>query len=296
MTMNTSAMGNVFPWQSREFIYTMTTPTLNIIGTGRVGQTLGALWAQKRLISLQGLYSRSEAHAVAAAVFLGQGTPVTDLAALKPADITLITTTDDAIEPTCEALVRAGAIQPKSLVIHCSGALRNGVLSSARAQGATILSAHPLKNFASPELAVESFENTYCTLEGDLAAIEQARPYFEQIGGRVIRVPEGKKTLYHAAAVLACSGLTALIDASTRLCEACEISPDDAMEMLIPFLQETLDNNRALGPKAALTGPAARGDIDVIRKHIEAIGEETETGQTLYESVTEYCQLLAERG
>ena len=60
--------------------------TLNIIGAGRVGQTLARLWQQHGVLALQHVLTRSAASAQAACAFMGAGTPVTQLAQMRSAD------------------------------------------------------------------------------------------------------------------------------------------------------------------------------------------------------------------
>ena len=40
---------------------------------------------------------------------------------------------------------------------------------------------------------------------------------------------------------------------------------------LLPLVRATIDNVDALGADAALTGPVARGDVDTVRRHLDAL-------------------------
>ena len=51
-----------------------------------------------------------------------------------------------------------------------------------------------------------------------------------------------------------------------------------------------LEHAAALGPRAALTGPAARGDAATIARHVEALPDEE---RALYETLSEACRRLA---
>ena len=69
--------------------------TLNIIGAGHVGRVLGRLFAQLDgtnggSILVQDVLTRSMASARAAVDFIGAGTPVASYAALRHADVTMI--------------------------------------------------------------------------------------------------------------------------------------------------------------------------------------------------------------
>ncbi len=56
-------------------------------------------------------------------------------------------------------------------------------------------------------------------------------------------------------------------------------------------MSTTLDNIAAVGPAAALTGPAARGDWDTIRAHLAALP--TDDDRALYLALCERAADLA---
>ena len=130
---------------------------------------------------------------------------------------------------------------------------------------------HPLKTFADVSAAVLTFNGSRCAAEGDTAALSVLQPAFERIGAQVFAINAPKKTLYHAASVIMCNYLTALLETGARSFEAAGLPRDDVMRMVEPLVRETLDNVFALGPARALTGPIARGDIDVVRRQVEAL-------------------------
>jgi predicted short-subunit dehydrogenase-like oxidoreductase (DUF2520 family) len=86
-------------------------------------------------------------------------------------------------------------------------------------------------------------------------------------------IPTEGKTLYHAAAVMACNYLVALEDAALELAEAAGIARDEALEALLPLVKGTLSNLEKVGIPDCLTGPIARGDAETVRQHLRAIGE-----------------------
>jgi predicted short-subunit dehydrogenase-like oxidoreductase (DUF2520 family) len=130
---------------------------------------------------------------------------------------------------------------------------------------------HPLKTFADPRLAVRTFAGTYCASEGERAALEVLNPAFERIGGHVSAIDPRLKTIYHAASVMVCNYLPALMEAGLRCYEAAGISRDIGSPMIEPIVRETIDNIFELGPAHALTGPIARGDAAVVERHLEAL-------------------------
>jgi len=247
------------------------TTTLNIIGPGRVGRTLGALLARKGLCTVQDVLSAEFATAEAAVAFIGAGHAVRKLSDMRPAALWLLTPPDAAIAGMATALAATGQVRAGDTVFHCSGAQAASILSPLADCGAQLASVHPLKSFADPAAAVASFAGIWCTAEGDAAALELLCPLFEQLGARVAQIDPAGKTLYHAASVLVCNDLTALMESGLRAYEAAGLDRATAQSMMAPLVRETLDNVFALGTVRALTGPVARGDAAVVVRQLEAL-------------------------
>lgn len=247
------------------------TLSLNIIGPGRVGRTLGALLSRKGLCAVQDVLSAEFATAEAAVAFIGSGRAVRKLSDMQPAALWLLTPPDGAIASMASALAATGRVRAGDVVFHCSGAQAASILSPLADSGAQLASVHPLKSFAEPEKAVESFAGTWCTVEGDAAALALLRPLFEQLGARVAQIDPAGKTLYHAASVLVCNDLTALMESGLRAYERAGLDRATAQSMMAPLVRETLDNVFALGTVRALTGPVARGDAAVVSRQIEEL-------------------------
>jgi predicted short-subunit dehydrogenase-like oxidoreductase (DUF2520 family) len=57
----------------------------------------------------------------------------------------------------------------------------------------------------------------------------------------------------------------------------------DAVRALLPLTRQVLDNFERLGPRAAWTGPLARGDFAVIAAHLEALRKNPEEVRGAYE-------------
>ena len=245
--------------------------TLNIIGCGRVGRTLARLWTQSGAFEVQDVLNAHAASAAAAVEFIGAGRAAESSGAMRAAAVWLLAPPDDQIARCCAALAASGRLAVRTIVFHCSGALPARELAPASAQGAAVASVHPLKSFADPAAAVASFGGTYCAAEGDAAALAVLRPAFEAIGAKVTDIDPAAKTIYHAASVIACNYLTALLEAGMRCYEQAGFKREDAQRMVEPLVRETIDNVFRLGTAQALTGPIARGDDKVVARQLEAL-------------------------
>jgi len=245
--------------------------TLNIIGSGRVGRTLASLWEEKRTFSIQDVLDGTPHGARSAVAFIGDGRAVAWLEDMRPAEVWMLTPPDGKIVACCGALARSGRLRSGDIVFHCSGGLSSSELKAAVEAGASVASVHPLKSFADPRDAVRTFAGTYCAAEGERAALEVLRPAFERIGARVSEIDPQFKTVYHAASVIVCNYLVALMEAGLRCYEKAGIGRETASAMMEPLVRETVDNVFKLGTVKALTGPIARGDDAMVAQQLEAL-------------------------
>lgn len=251
--------------------------TLNLIGAGRVGQTLGRLWHGMGVFALQDVLTRSAGSAQAACDFMGGGTPVAQAAQLRPADVWMLAVPDAQIAAMASTLAATAATTSASLgnapplVFHCSGAQGAAQLAPLTALGWHSASAHCILSFASPEAAVAQFPGTPCALEGDASAIATLHTAFSAIDACCFEVQSENKLLYHAAAVFATNFLPVLQSVAEDAWRASGVPP-----ALLPGLRAALLNNAVanitrMGPKGALTGPAARGDVAAIATQAAAV-------------------------
>lgn len=233
----------------------MSNPTTKvaIIGAGVVGQTFAKLLADCPQYSVV-LGSRNGAMSIEAAA--------------KNADIVLLTVSDSAIQTVCQALVAANAIKPDAVVAHCSGALTSEILQAHKGPTASM---HPLQTFPSVQAALPKVAGTYCYCEGDEAALQILKPLIAALQMQPVEIQAKNKPLYHAAAVMACNNLVALMECALQLGEAAEINRDVMWKSLKPLVDATVENIDQQGTKAALTGPVARGEVETVRRHIEGI-------------------------
>ena len=105
------------------------------------------------------------------------------------------------------------------------------------------------------------------------------------------------KVLYHAASVIVCNYLAALVETGLRCYEKAGIPRDVASAMTQPIVRETLENVIHLGPGPALTGPIARGDASVVARQVQALDAWDSGAAQIYRSLGAAAVALArERG
>lgn len=230
-----------------------------------------------------GFYSRSRESAEQAAVAAGSGGRVCDSAAeaAKRAVLVFLTTPDHHIGPTCRLIAEHQGFQKDASVLHCSGALSSDLLAPARDSGAHIGSMHPLQSFAAA-IGKNPFTGIMVAVEGDKVAVDRGWQVALDLGARPFAIHTEGKTLYHAAAVVASNYLVTLLRLSFDLLAASGVPEEKAYSVLSPLIGGTLSNIEAVGIPDALTGPIARGDVNTVADHLQAIRELSAEAAQLY--------------
>lgn len=269
-------------------------PTLNLVGAGRVGRTLAALWQHHGVFTLADVLTRSPASAEAAVAALGAGRPVARPEAMRPADVWLIATPDGELAGAAARLARAQP--PPAMAWHCSGFLPAAALAPLQQAGWTAASAHPALSFAEPAAARAQFAGTACALEGDARAVEQAGRALAAIGGRCFTLLAADKPRYHAAAVLASNFTPVLAAAAAELWQGCGMPADLIEPLWQGFVRHVADNLLRLGPAGALTGPAARGDAAVVAAEVAALQACDPALAQAYAALSTLAGRLAQQG
>lgn len=283
---------------------------LNLIGAGRVGRTLASLWqalGPQGPVQLQDVLTRNPASAAQAVAELGAGRAVDRLDQMRPADVWLLATPDATLADLAvllaahldTAATAAGVAahnRPPVLAWHCSGFLPADVLAPLRGAGCALASVHPALSFAEPARARAQFAGTTCALEGDAPAVATAQRCLAAVGGQCFTLASQDKPLYHAAAVLASNFLPVLQAAAAELWQGCGMPAERVTPLWQGFVRQVSANLLNLGPAAALTGPAARGDWAVVEAETAALAQRDAALAQAYQALSLLAGRLARQG
>lgn len=258
-----------------------------IIGYGRVGQSLRLL-AERLDATVVATWNRTKEAARRACVdspnpHWGQLPDALEDVLDEPCVIWL-TVVDQAILPVFETI--EPFVSPGSMIVHTSGSHPSTLLSGHTEHPAASL--HPLQAISEPETAVERFQRTFWTIEGDDRAVDVLTPFLAPAGIEPTRIKPDQKTLYHASAVVSANLLVSLMDAAISIAESTDIDRPTARAMLVELAESSLDNLASQPAADALTGPAARGDTDVIDAHRRALDDlDDDTLIDIYDVLTD---------
>ncbi len=232
--------------------------TFSLVGPGRAGRSLARAlehlgWSQA------GSYGRLDDPAPAAA----------------GVELCIVATPDDAIAAVARSIEPGDAV-----VMHLSGVTPLTALGSHRAAAL-----HPLVALPDPDRGAVLLRSAWFAVAGDDLAAELA----DRLSGRFFEIADEDRALYHAAAVVASNHVVALLGQADRI--AAEIGLP--FEALVSLVQATIGSVADLGPAAALTGPAARGDHATISAHLAALGDRLPDEVPGYEALVDLARRLA---
>lgn len=275
---------------------------MNLIGCGRVGQTLAHLWQRSGAMQVAGLYSRSLTSAQAAQTFIGAVEVADDLARLPPADFWLLAVPDSAIAEVAAQLAAVAPApdpdpdpdpdRPAPIALHCSGFLASSALAPLAERGWRVASAHPVRSFASPVIATAQFAGTPVGLEGDDSALPALREALAAIGAQCFDLRHEAKPLYHAAAVFSNNFTVVLQGIAQGLWQQAGVSEAMGQTLMQTLLRSTLENLHGQPPAQALTGPAARGDTAVVEAQGRAVAQWNGRAGEVYAQLSELARQL----
>ncbi len=258
--------------------------TFVVIGAGRLGSSL-ALALRSDGARLAGFTARTAEGRSRAEAWLGMRASVgiRQLVASSP-HLYVIAVPDDDLPGVAEELGRElsamsarGRVAP--LVLHTSGATSITVLAPCARAGALTLVFHPLQTFADPVSGSARFAGAAIAItpaaEGaDSPEVPLGFALARSLGGRPFLLPDDKRTLYHAAATVACNYFVTLEHHAEQLFITAGLGEREALALFLPLVTATLENLRSEGSVAALTGPLGRGDEHTVARHLTALADE----------------------
>ncbi len=212
---------------------------VRVIGPGRAGRSLAAALGAAGW-PVVGLLGRSD-----------------DLTrAAEGVGVLVIATPDDVVADV------ARSVRPNdaTVVLHLSGSLGLDALAPHRRRAAL----HPLVPLPTPEIGAQRLvSGVTFAVAGD----EVAREMAQALGGRAVEVADADRPAYHAAATIAANHVVALLGQVERVAASAGLD----LEAFVGLTRAALDDVARLGPRRALTGPAARGDWATLARHRDAL-------------------------
>jgi predicted short-subunit dehydrogenase-like oxidoreductase (DUF2520 family) len=213
--------------------------SVRVIGPGRAGTSLSSALARAGWAIVEPRRRGDDLTAAAVGV-----------------DVLVIATPDDAVAE----VARAVRPEPATVVLHLSGSLGLGALDPHPRRAAL----HPLVPLPNPQIGAERLASgvTFAVAGDDVA-----RDMAAALGGRAVEVADVDRAAYHAAATVAANHVVALLGQVERVAAGAGLD----LEAFLGLTRAAVDDVARLGPRRALTGPAARGDWATLARHRDAL-------------------------
>ncbi len=248
------------------------TPVVFIIGAGVVGTTLAGKMSRAG-VPVSGLHGRQTVLSDLASALsgvLGSSGDYPD--AIVQSDVVIISVRDARIPEIAKRLVEEKRLRPEQVLLATSGNQSSAeMLGAARKAVRGIGTLHPLIAVTDAPGALENLRGAYFGIEGDDAAKRVARKLVKAMGGRPLDLSAESMALYHAAAVVGSNYVVALADIARSLLVKAGVAEADALPALLPLMSSAVRNVVEVGLPSAMTGPAVRGDVGSIERHIGAL-------------------------
>ncbi len=234
----------------------MASNSIVLVGGGRIATHLGKRLRAKGMRIVQVLNRSAEpARDLAEILRTAWSNHWSDIR--EDADWVILAVRDDAIADVARALAPK---VPHALVTHTSGATPGAVLQPYFKHYGVF---YPLQSFSFERSPVWS-KIPFCVDAHEEEDVLFLKKVAKVIGNLVYRVDDEQRAVLHVAAVFANNFANHCFAIAEKILEEKDLS----LEMLHPLMEETLAKALHDSPARMQTGPALRGDVDTIRRHL----------------------------
>ena len=223
------------------------------------------------------VYSLNPQNAAALAERLYQAKVKTDLDFSASASrIFIIAVSDDVIADIVNEIV----LPDDAILLHTSGSQPLNVLSHAAAFAIGVF--YPLQTFTKSK-KVDFSEVPVFIESNDRQTENILLDMARAISKRVFKISSEQRVALHLAAVFASNFTNHMLTIARDIMKGNRLD----FEVLKPLIIETIHKSLGLGPDEAQTGPARRGDLEILDKHLEFL-EYDEAVAEIYKVISQH--------
>ncbi len=236
---------------------------ITLIGSGNVAWHLGAALAGYHIVDA--VMSRHIEHAHKLTALTG-GVAIDDCQQLPAdSDLYIMAISDDAI-----AQVAASMPPVNGVVVHTSGSISMAALNRFGRHGVI----YPFQTFSKQKKVV--LDEVPVLVESNNAEdIHLLHRLVASVSNKVLIASSEQRLQLHIAAVFASNFTNHLYGIASEILKNANLPFD----LLHPLLAETMQKACSMNPYLAQTGPAVRGDLQVVNKHIGLMADQPEWQQ-----------------
>jgi predicted short-subunit dehydrogenase-like oxidoreductase (DUF2520 family) len=231
---------------------------ITLIGAGRVATQLAkALHTQHQIVQV---YSRNLQHAqrVADKVHTQAIDQVEQLN--SQTDLVIIAVSDQAIEPIIQSIK---VYLPQCLIVHTSGSTALSIIEHHHKRAGVF---YPLQTF-SFEREVNWSETPLFVEASQQQDVELLTTLANSLSNNVYQYSSKQRQTLHLAAVFACNFSNYCYDMAKQVVDAEQVD----FSLLYPLILETAEKATHNNPQQMQTGPAMRGDQNILNLHTQLL-------------------------
>lgn len=223
------------------------------------------------------IYSRNPLHAAALVERLYEAEVKASLDfSTSSSRVFILAISDDALEEIVQEII----LPDDAILLHTSGSQPLMILGYAATQNLGVF--YPLQTF-SKDKKVE-FNDIPVFIESANATTDDIlRAMGSALSSTVIPLNSYERKALHVAAIFA-SNFT-----NHMLLVAQDIMKENSLiyDWLKPLIAEMINKSLSIGPENAQTGPARRGDLEILDKHLEFLHENPPAAE-LYKVISQH--------
>lgn len=235
----------------------MALPEIDILGTGNLAYNLAPALEQAGFV-VNNVFGRSIAAAekLAGRLYQAKATVSFDFSH-SSSSVFLLAISDDAVEEVSRELV----LPENAIIAHTSGSNPLAVLGYTACPNIGVF--YPLQTFSKHRKV--SFKDIPILIEGENSYTHDTLTKIaKKLSNNVQTASTKQRLMIHLAAVFASNFTTTMLTHADDLLKAIKVD----INILAPLVIESIEKSFEIGPCNAQTGPAVRGDLEILDKHL----------------------------
>ncbi len=231
----------------------------SIIGAGNLGVNLAYYLNLSKVFELKYIYKKSKYD-----IFYKE--ICNDLKkVIRESDLIFISTQESKIIKVVDEIKNIGEYFKNKFVFHTSNSLSSDIFSDLKNNGFVIGSLSPIQTFS---IFYENnpFRDIYFLYEGEKQGEVIAKKIVKDLSSNLKIVKKEEKPFYHIAAIGSSNFIISVLKYAKRVYDR-----DDYDKIFFPLLRKTIENVLNNGVENSLTGPAKRGEKELIKNHIDLL-------------------------
>jgi len=257
---------------------------VSFIGSGNLAWHLAPAFDNAGFV-VKEVYSRNHRHAEALTGRLYQAEVKASLDfSTSDSTIFIIAANDDSISEIAREIV----LPDDAVLAHTSGSVPLSDLQFAATSNIGVF--YPLQTFSKTKKI--DFKSIPIFVESNNEETESILLNLAKaISGQARVISSEERKALHVAAVFASNFTNHMLALSKKVMQENSLEFD----WLKPLIVETINKSLQVGPEAAQTGPASRGDIETLEKHMAFLQNDPELSE-LYQIISQHILNLYHEG